>query len=189
MLVDLSVAFALVFVAELGDKSQLVALAAAGRHGAARTIAALAGAIAVLQTLSVTAGAAIAVAVPDRAIGIATGVLFLAFGVWTWHGAYRDRVPSEAPRESPTAGLGRVTALFFLAEFGDKTMITTAGLAADRSVVPVWIGSTAAMVTATVLAVLAGSSIAKRVSIRSIRRLGAAAFLIVGALTLAAAFR
>ena len=48
---------------------------------------------------------------------------------------------------------------FFLAELGDKTMLTTAGLAADRGAVPVWIGSFAAMLTATALAVLAGQSL------------------------------
>ena len=55
---------------------------------------------------------------------------------------------------------------FFLAELGDKTMLTTAGLAADRGAIPVWIGSFAAMMAATALAVLAGQALTSRVRAR-----------------------
>ena len=66
-------------------------------------------------------------------------------------------------------------------------MLTTAGLAADRGAVPVWIGSFAAMLSATALAVLAGRTLTRRVDPSLLRRLGAAAFAIVGVVTLATA--
>jgi Ca2+/H+ antiporter, TMEM165/GDT1 family len=180
---DVATAFVVVFLAELGDKTQLVALTLGGRYPAKRVLPALAGAIAVLQAISVTAGALVSRALPDRAVAIGAGVLFLGFAVWTWRSA------DEADREPAAArgGLLGVATAFFVAELGDKTMLTTAGLAADRGAVPVWIGSFAAMLSATALAVLAGRSLSQRVDPARLRRLGAVAFAIVGIVMLASA--
>lgn len=182
---DALAAFAVVFLAELGDKTQLVALTLAGRYPAVKVLAALGAAIAILQTLSVTAGAVVSETVPDRAIGIGAGLLFLGFAVWTWRSAEAEDDNSEAG--AATAGLLSVAAAFFLAELGDKTMLTTAGLAADRGAVPVWVGSVAAMLAATTLAVVAGRALTTRVPPRTLRRIGAVAFAAVGLLTLASA--
>ena len=182
---DVAAAFAVVFLAELGDKTQLVALTLAGRYPPAKVLAALGAAIVVLQTLSVTAGALISEVVPDRAIAAGAGVLFLGFAVWTWRSADDD--DDDELDGAARAGLLAVAAAFFLAELGDKTMLTTAGLAADRGAVPVWVGSTAAMLAATALAVLAGRSLMSRVSSRTLRTIGAAAFAVVGVATLVGA--
>jgi putative Ca2+/H+ antiporter (TMEM165/GDT1 family) len=180
---DVAAAFLVVFLAELGDKTQLVALTVGGRYPAGRVLVVLGAAIAVLQTISVTAGALLARALPDRAVAIGTGVLFLGFAVWTWRSA--DDVPDDPG--AARGGLLGVGAAFFLAELGDKTMLTTAGLAADRGAVPVWIGSFAAMLSATALAVLAGRGLTQRVDPGVLRRLGAGAFALVGLVTLATA--
>ena len=159
---DMITAFAVVFLAELGDKTQLVALTLAGRYPARKVLAALGGTILVLQTLSVTAGAVISDLVPGRAIAIGAGALFLAFAVWTWRSGDGDADDGVAA----SGGLVAVAVAFFLAELGDKTMLTTAGLAADRGAVAVWIGSIAAMLAATTLAVVGGRSLAGRVAPR-----------------------
>jgi putative Ca2+/H+ antiporter (TMEM165/GDT1 family) len=176
--------FAAIFLAELGDKTQLVALTLAARHEAARVLLALGAAILVLQTLSVTAGALLSRAVPDRAIAVGAGLLFLGFAVWTWRGRDADAEDDEG---SGTTGLLGVAGAFFLAELGDKTMLTTAGLAADHGAVPVWIGSTMAMLASTVLAVVAGRALTARVSTGTLRTLGAVAFAVVGLATLGSA--
>lgn len=178
---DVLTAFAVVFLAELGDKTQLVALTLAGRYSALKVLAALGATILVLQTLSVTAGALISDLVPDRAIAAAAGLLFLGFAVWTWRSAADDEDVAA------TGGLSRVAIAFFLAELGDKTMLTTAGLAANRAAVPVWVGSTAAMIAATSLAIVGGKALAARVSADLLHRIGAIAFALVGAATLAGA--
>ncbi len=183
---DVAAAFVVVFLAELGDKTQLVALTLAGRYPALKVLAALGAAIVVLQTLSVTAGALISEAVPDRAIAVGAGLLFLGFAVWTWRSA-DEGDDDELEVSAGRAGLVSVAGAFFLAELGDKTMLTTAGLAADRGAVPVWIGSFGAMLAATALAVLAGKALTSRVSPRLLRRIGAVAFAMVGTLTLVGA--
>lgn len=179
---DVLTAFAVVFLAELGDKTQLVALTLAGRYPALRVLAALGATIVVLQTLSVTAGAVISDLVPDRAIAVAAGLLFLGFAVWTWRSAEDDDEDVAA-----TGGIVSVAIAFLLAELGDKTMLTTAGLAADRGAVPVWVGSSAAMIAATSLAIVGGRALAVRVRPDLLRRIGAIAFAVVGAATLAGA--
>jgi putative Ca2+/H+ antiporter (TMEM165/GDT1 family) len=181
---DVATAFVVVFLAELGDKTQLVALTLAGRYPATKVLLALGAAIAVLQTLSVTVGALLSEALPERTIAIGAGVLFLGFAVWTWRSADED-TEAEAVASVGTKGLVGVAGAFFLAELGDKTMLTTAGLAADRGAIPVWIGSFAAMMTATALAVLAGRALTSRVRGDTLRRVGAVAFAVVGFGTLA----
>lgn len=179
---DVLTAFAVVFLAELGDKTQLVALTLAGRYPALKVLLALGAAIAVLQTLSVTAGALISEAVPERAIAVGAGLLFLGFAAWTWRSADEDEDFVDAT--PGRTGLVSVAIAFFLAELGDKTMLTTAGLAADRGIVPVWIGSFAAMLAATTLAVLAGRNLGRRIRPPTLRKVGAVAFLVVGLATL-----
>ncbi len=185
MVGDVVAAFAVVFLAELGDKTQLVALTLAGRYPAGRVLVALGAAIAVLQTLSVTAGALVSRTVPDRAVAIGAGVLFIAFGIVTWRSTGEDE--PGAGTAAGRAGLLSVATAFFLAELGDKTMLTTAGLAADRGAVPVWIGSFAAMLAATTLAVVAVRALTRRVHPQVVRRAGEIAFLAVGVLNLATA--
>lgn len=180
-------AFAVVFLAELGDKTQLVALTLAGRYPAMQVLAALGVAIAVLQTLSVTAGALISRAVPERGIAVGAGLLFLGFAVWTLKAAEQGDGDGAARAVTPRGGLLSVAVAFFLAELGDKTMLTTGSLAADRGAVPVWVGSFGAMVAATALAVLAGQLLTKRVRPRTLRQLGAVAFAVVGVAALASA--
>lgn len=181
---DIVAAFVVVFLAEMGDKTQLVALTLGGRYPALKVLAALGAAIAVLQTLSVTAGALISTAVPDRAVAVGAGLLFLGFAVWTWRSA--DEGDDDSPSGTDLR-LHAVAGAFFLAELGDKTMLTTAGLAADRGAIPVWIGSFAAMLAATTVAVVGGSAIGRRVHPRRMRRAGAIAFALVGLATLAGA--
>lgn len=184
---DVVAAFVVVFLAELGDKTQLVALTLAGRYPALKVMATLGVAIAVLQTLSVTAGALISRTVPDRAIAVGAGILFLGFAAWTWRSADEDEDDQSDKASAGGAGLASVAVAFFVAELGDKTMLTTAGLAADRGALPVWIGSLAAMLTATALAVVAGRALTTRVRARTMRRIGAIAFAVVGVATLASA--
>lgn len=182
---DVLAAFAVVFLAELGDKTQLVALTLAGRYPALKVMAALGAALLVLQTLSVTAGALISEVVPERAIAVGAGLLFCGFAVWTWRSRTEDDEGDDAG--AGRAGLLSVAGAFFLAELGDKTMLTTAGLAADRGAVPVWIGSLAAMLAATALAVVAGKALMARVSPTTLRTVGAVAFAVVGVATLVGA--
>lgn len=186
-MIDVAVAFGAVFVAEVGDKTQLVVLSLAGKYSALRLLLALAVAIAVLQTLSVSLGAVASTLLPASVIGVVAGLLFIGFGIWTWASARAPEAPDEEAGTGPPRELAAVAAAFFVAELGDKTMLTTAGLAADRSIVAVWIGSFLAMMAAVALAVVASQTLLKRVPPRTFQTVAAVVFVLLGMVTLVGA--
>jgi putative Ca2+/H+ antiporter (TMEM165/GDT1 family) len=181
----LLLAFGVVFVAELGDKTQLVVLTMGARQRLAAAIPALALTIVALQGIAVSVGATLAEFVPDTALQIGAGVLFCIFAVWTWRGAGDEEAEAEGGR-TRTGVVGMCVA-FFLAELGDKTQLTTAALAADHGPVPVWIGASFGLLGATLLALVAGRFLAERISARTLARIGAGAFALVGVVTLVTA--
>ncbi|HZG95668.1 MAG TPA: TMEM165/GDT1 family protein, partial [Mycobacteriales bacterium] len=75
--------FALVFVAELGDKSQLLVVSLASRLPRGQVLAGVATAAALMQLVSVAAGALLADRLPERPLQIAAALLFVGFAVWT----------------------------------------------------------------------------------------------------------
>jgi putative Ca2+/H+ antiporter (TMEM165/GDT1 family) len=181
----LLLALGVVFVAELGDKTQLVVLTLGARHRIVAAIPALAVTIALLQGIAVSVGATLARVVPDLALEIGAGILFCGFAVWTWRGAGQEEDDETAG--GTRGGVFGMCVAFFLAELGDKTQLTAAALAADHGAFPVWIGATLGLFGATLLALVAGRFLAERVSPRTLGRVGAVAFAAVGIATLIAA--
>lgn len=174
--------FGLVFLAELGDKSQLLVVSLATRLRRLPVLAGVATAAAVMQLASVTVGALLADRLPRRPLELAGGVLFVGFAAWTLVSRADD-----APEQVHTTGRSAyVTAAsaFMLAELGDKTMLATIALSAQQDRVGVWIGTTAALVTSAALAVAVGAALARRVPEQVVRWLAAAAFATVGVLLL-----
>lgn len=171
-------AFGVVFLAELGDKTQLVVLTLGGGRRRGPTVAGLALTIGVLQALAVGAGALVARAVPERTLGIASGLLFLGFAAWTWFADDHDH------DDGPPGTLVSFLVAFFVAELGDKSSLATALLATRNGVVGTWLGATAGFLVATMLSLLAGQWLRTRVAPAAMRRAGAIAFLAVGLATL-----
>lgn len=174
-------AAAVVFVAELGDRSQLVVVTQAGTAHLVRTLAALLGAIGLLQGVAAVIGGAVGAALPDAAVGYGSGALFLAFAVIAWRQA-----PDEDDPEPPPASLTQLVGMFVLAELGDKTNLATASLAATSDPLAVWVGATLGMFLATVAALAAGRWLRHAIGARRLLRLGAAAFAVVGGVTVVA---
>ena len=182
----LLLALGVVFVAELGDKTQLVVLTMGAKQRLAVAIPGLFVTILLLQGIAVSVGAALSEVVPDLALQIGAGLLFLGFAVWTWRSADGGEDEDAAAKRGGAGVVGMCVA-FFLAELGDKTQLTAAALAADHGVLPVWIGASLGLFGATLLALVAGRAIAERVSERTLSRIGAVAFAAVGVFTLVSA--
>lgn len=175
-------AAALVFVAELGDKSQLVAFGFGARHRASVVIGAMAVAYGLINILSVTVGAAIDRFLPDTLLSVAAGLLFLGFAVWTWREDEQER--GDGADDVPSLRIGSVAVsivvALVLAELGDKTMLVTAALASAGNPVPVWIGATFGLVTAGSVGVFAGRFAADRIDTDVLRKVSAGAFAVFG---------
>lgn len=172
----------LVFVAELGDKSQLLSMTFATRYRARTVILGAGLASAAIDLVSALAGDVIGDALPRDAVRVAGGVLFLLFAVLALRDGQRDKEPGPRVRGGRTMVV--VALAFTLSEVGDKTMLTTMTLATQYHWLLVWIGSTIGMLVSIVLAVLVGRTLLTVVPIRLVHFLSAALFAIVGVLLL-----
>lgn len=174
-------AFGVVFFAEFGDKSQLLVLSLSGRFQRLPVFFGVSSAAVLMQGLSVIAGSFIADHVPRRPVELAAGSLFLIFAAWTLR-----PVNSKAHDLVTTHRSAFVASAFafVVAEFGDKTMLATAALAANGSRLGTWLGSSAAMVVSAALAVLVGAALARRFDPAKLRYAAAAVFAVVGVLLL-----
>ena len=181
-------AFGAIFVAEFGDKSQLLILAFATRYAARPVIFGLVLAAAAIQGLSVVIGAAVGAILPTTAVAIVSGLAFLAVAAWTLHGDDDEEEARSLGAARGAGGLGvvmTVAGTFVLAELGDKTMLATFALAATQGALPTWIGSTAGEVAANLVAVVVGRQVGHRLSPRMVRIGSAVLFAVAGLAVLA----
>jgi Ca2+/H+ antiporter, TMEM165/GDT1 family len=186
-------AFAVAFVAEIGDKSQLLVLGLATRYRPWPVLGGLVLATVLVMGASVGVGAVLGAALPTTLVSAGAGLLFLAFGGWTLWERTGDADGEEARAERATARthsvvLG-VAAAVFLAELGDKTMLATVALAARESPLGTWIGASLGMVAGSGIALVAGALLGKRLPARATRIGAAALFALFGVLLLADALR
>jgi Ca2+/H+ antiporter, TMEM165/GDT1 family len=175
---------AVIFIAELGDKSQLMALTFATRFKTMPVLIGITAATAIVHAVSVIVGAAIGASIPTRPISIVAAIAFVIFGFWTLRGD--ELTDDDEARSEAISGrrvIMSVATVFFLAELGDKTMLATITLATQEGLVGTWIGSTVGMVAADALAIVVGRQLGARLPERTIR-IGAsiAFFLFAGVL-------
>lgn len=183
---DLLSALGLVFLAELGDKSMLLAVALAARYRPWPVLGGIAVAAFVMLGLATGAGTAVGASLPDRVLALVGGLLFLGFGYWTLRGDDDDDDVAELRSGSVLVG---VTLAFLVAEFGDKTMLATVTLASTSAPVPTWIGASLGMTLASGLAIGLTATLGSRLPQRAVRLLAAGAFLVFGVLLLLAGIR
>lgn len=181
----LLLSFVVIFVAELGDKSQLMALTFALRYRAITVLAAITAATAVVHAASVGLGAALSVAIPTKPISIVAGIAFFGFAIWTLRGDELTEDEKSKSGQVTRSVFFAVAGAFFLAELGDKTMLATITLATKEGLWGTWIGSTIGMVAADALAIGVGKVMHKHLPEKTIKIGAAASFAIFGVLLIA----
>ena len=169
-----------VALAEIGDKTQLLAFLLAARFRRPwPIIAAILAATLVNHALAGAAGAWLMALAGPVVMRWVLGVSFLAMAAWTLVPDHVDE-GEVAPRSGHGVFLTTVVA-FFLAEMGDKTQIATVALAAKyASAVAVVAGTTLGMMLANVPVVWFGDRITRRVPIRAVHVVSAIVFLALG---------
>lgn len=183
------VSFGVIFVAELGDKSQLMAMAFATRYRPLPVLVGLTVATAVVHALSVFVGAVIGAQLPTTAITFLAGVAFLGFAAWTLRGDTLDDDERARAERGGRSAIVAASVAFFLAELGDKTMLATITLATKGEPVGVWLGSTVGMVAADALAIGVGAVLGARLPERTVRIAASIAFLVFGIILVVDAMR
>jgi putative Ca2+/H+ antiporter (TMEM165/GDT1 family) len=175
--------FAVVALAEMGDKTQLVALTLASRYRCPWTIMlGILIATVVNHALAASVGVWIAEALPGAWLAWTFGLGFIAFGFWTLVPDRAD-TPGTQPRWGP---LLTSAMIFFVAEMGDKTQLATLALGARfESTGVVTAGTTLGMLAADGLAVFAGDRLTAIVPMRTVRWIAAALFFAFGVTAIA----
>ncbi|MEC9051997.1 MAG: TMEM165/GDT1 family protein [Actinomycetota bacterium] len=175
---------AVIFVAELGDKSQLMAMTFAARYRARDVLIGITVATALVHLASVGIGYWVGDTFADHhgAISVVAGVAFLGFALWTLRGDELTEEEADKARRGTGMAIVAVGVAFFLAELGDKTMLATITLATQEGWLGTWIGSTVGMVAADALAIGVGAVLGRKLPERTIRYGAAALFALFGLL-------
>ncbi|MDP2929699.1 MAG: TMEM165/GDT1 family protein [Candidatus Omnitrophota bacterium] len=170
--------FIFVVLAEMGDKTQLLAMAFAAKYKAYQVLLAVFIATLLNHTLAVMAGRFLTAIVPLEIISFIAALSFVIFGLWTIRG---DKLEGEEKRESKFGPVLTVAIAFFLAEMGDKTQLATISLAIEYGgILNVLMGTTLGMVVADAIGIIAGIVMRKHIPERSIKWISAAIFVLFG---------
>lgn len=190
-MIALATAFGLVFVAELGDKSMLLAMMLASRYGAWRVLLALTLETAVVMALAVLAGGAADLLLTPRQLALLSGALFIGFGIWTLRGAEDDEQLDGPARTTGLLVVATLAVMLFVSELGDKTQVATLSLSGVNPAARfgVWAGATAGMVAADAMAIGAGQTLMRRVPPRTLARVAGAVFVVFGTSAIVFALR
>ena len=209
------VAFVLIMVGELADKSQLLALLLATRYKAWQVLVGIFIATFIVHFVTTGVGMLVGSAIPSGVIPWMTGILFIGFGIWTLRG---DKVEDEEADKGMRFGpIIATTIAFFLAELGDKTQIMTLAISVDPGgalleylkgagpTVQTWLaaagspdnvsqmgrfwavtmGSTIGMVVADAIAIGIGRLLGKNLPELLMRRVSGAVFILFGLASIA----
>lgn len=172
-----------VALAEIGDKTQLLAfiLAAKFRKPIPIILGVLVSTIA-NHAFAGALGAWITSLVSPETMRWVLGVSFIGMAIWT---LIPDKFDESEARFARFGVFGTTVIAFFLAEMGDKTQVATVALAAQyHAFVPVVAGTTLGMMIANVPAVLLGDRIANKIPVRIVHAIAALIFAIIGVATL-----
>ena len=183
-----------VVLAELGDKTQLLAMAFAARFRWQTVLWAVLAATLVNHLMAVAVGNVITQFLPLAWIKLAAAASFIVFALWTIRG---DTLDGEDKRQSRSP-FWTVAVAFFIAEMGDKTQLMTIALAADEAVkiggagwvaklhqiVPVWMGTTCGMMVADGFGILVGIVLHKHIPEKTVKWVAAVCFAGFGLLGL-----
>ncbi|MGH3488775.1 MAG: TMEM165/GDT1 family protein [Actinopolymorphaceae bacterium] len=180
LVTSFAIGFAVIFVAELGDKSQLMAMLFATRYRPAPVLVGICIATTAVHAVSVGVGHGLGTALPTSWIALVAGVAFLGFAAWTLRGDALHESDRARTRRTGRSAVIAVTTAFLLAELGDKTMLATITLATQHQWLGIWVGSTVGMVIADALAIVIGHHLAVRLPERAIRYSAAGLFAFVG---------
>jgi Ca2+/H+ antiporter, TMEM165/GDT1 family len=180
----LAISTLVVAVAEMGDKTQLLALILATRFK--QPIPIILGMLAatILNHLAAAfAGELVAAYLPHDVLRWGLGASFIAMGIWV---LIPDKIDDKPKTTSRYGAFLTTVVAFFLLEIGDKTQIATIALAARfQDVALVTTGTVLGMMIADVPAVFLGEWLSRKIPMKLMHSVAAVIFIILGALTLA----
>ena len=180
-------AFGVVFVAELGDKTQLLALGFGARHSLRQVAVGLTIGYGVAGAIAALVGGVLGATLPERPIAITGGVLFLLFAVLALRGSPETEGGDGARVIKASTVIASIALTIAIGEMGDKTQLATAALAARSNPFATWFGSTLGVVSAGMLGAIAGLKFGTKINPRILRLASALLFAVFGVVLLISA--
>lgn len=172
----------MIFVAELGDKSQLLALTLAACFNPWVVLWGIFWSTLAVHAVSTAAGWYLGELLPTDWVLFIAGISFIVYGFWTLRGdGLNGGDESCKPSIHP---FWLVFSTFFVAELGDKTMLSTLSLATTYPFMAVWIGSTLGMVLSDALAIAVGKMLGKKLPENIVKVGAGVVFFAFGALSM-----
>lgn len=173
-----SAAFLLVVLAEMGDKTQFVAMTFATKFNPFKVLFAIFLATIANFVIVIVIGQLLTEIVPLDVISLAASISFIGFGLWTLR---EEKIVDKKTKVSRFGVVATVAVAFFVAEFGDKTQLATLSLAAQyHSPVSVLVGATLAMLVADGVGIVIGVVLCKRIPQHKLKWLSAVIFVLFG---------
>ncbi len=169
--------FAIIFLAELGDKTQMVLLTLGARHALKATFLGAISAFFILDVMAVAAGTFFYELIPARVLHVIAGALLILFGLLSFRSESRKE-PGMEKVHKPFLGS---FALITLMELGDKTQLSLLALTARyRAPFAVFTGATAALWLSAFLAVFLGNRLSRFVPVEKMRLVTGVVFIVFG---------
>jgi len=170
--------FMFVVLAEMGDKTQLLAMAFAAKYSACKVLIAVFLATILNHALAVLLGHFLTTVVPLELISFIAALSFIGFGLWTIRG---DKLEGEDKRKTKFGPIFTVGIAFFLAEMGDKTQLATISLAVEyQNMFYVLMGTTLGMIVADAIGIVVGIVMRRHIPEKTIKWFSASIFVLFG---------
>lgn len=176
--------FALIFVAELPDKTALAALFLATSHNPLAVFLGAAAAFVIQSTVAIACGSLFTL-LPPHFVHLAAGIMFCVYAVLMW----RRKAPETAAADCPSQGkmlrfsksMATAFMTIFIAEWGDLTQLATVTLVAKyHSPGMIFVAATLALWAVTAIGVMIGSQVKHRIKPQLLQQIAASAFAVVG---------
>ncbi len=177
-MVVFSTAFIMVVLAEMGDKTQLLAMAFAARYPWKKVMLGILFATLINHFIAIAAGVYLNTFIPKNIVEIVASIAFIIFGLWI----LKDDKLGDEGNHSRYGVFWTVAIAFFLAEMGDKTQLATVALSAQvgSDIFEILAGTTFGMMVADGLGILLGATLHKYVPDKIIKRVAAGVFVLFG---------
>lgn len=174
-------ALLLVVVAEMGDKTQLLAMAMASKYKVKQVMMGVLVATILNHALAVAVGSYLSDLIPMDTVKIVAAVAFLAFGLWTIRG---DKLDDEENKKVKFGPIVTVAIAFFIAEMGDKTQLMTITIAAqNKHPLLILAGTTTGMLIADGIGIIGGAWMCRHIPEVYIKWVAGIVFMFFGTLT------
>jgi putative Ca2+/H+ antiporter (TMEM165/GDT1 family) len=182
--IPLVAAFVVIFLAELGDKTQLVTISFASKYPHVPVFFGVFLGMSMVTVLGVLVGTILFQLIDVTYVKILSGIIFIIFGIWTlWESNKEDDEKEEVKEVKNKSVFSTTFIMISIAEFGDKTQFMVIALTAQyEAPILVFVGAVLAFALIVGIGVYVGKKLSEKVSTRWIELGSGLLFIVIGAL-------